>query len=60
MASLILVGCGASRKGVSLGDGACIARTDRFRTALDRAGYLSEVFEVSGNGGDAGDLRRFL
>jgi glycosyltransferase involved in cell wall biosynthesis len=60
MASVILVGCGSSKKAVSLGDGACIARTDRFRMALESAGYLADVFEISGSRSDSRKLKAFL
>jgi glycosyltransferase involved in cell wall biosynthesis len=60
VASIILVGCGSSREAVSSGDGACLARTQRFSLALEKAGYLADTFEATGSRSDTDRLRRLL
>lgn len=60
MASIILVGCGSSQEAARSGDGACQVRTRRFQLALEREGFLAEVFYTTGFLSDMKRLKELL
>mgnify|MGYP001157948546 FL=1 len=57
MSRVLLAGCAGGAG--SSGEGACIARTGRFLSALEGAGHSVDMFEPSGPGSRR-DLRRIL